>query len=322
MKLKQLKYLKSVVDNGLNISLAAQELYTSQPGISKQIKLLESELGVQIFERKGKNLSVITKVGKDIIAESNRILDIEEKIRSIVKVHNDPEHGYMNIYTTNTISRFLLPETISYLVGKYPKIPFHVGVAHPSENGIIIKRGPSDFSIIAHEIEHNVDLITLPAYKWSLSIIVPIGHPLLNGDLTLDKISQYSLISYEEGSSGRLVLDNAFSKIGVNPNYFMTVMDVDVIKKYVSMELGVGIIATIAAKNICDNDIVYIPLDGLIDNCNAWLCFGKNVHLQDYMYDFIEFFSPHLTKPIIERVMSLSHKEIEDLSKTLSIPIY
>ena len=322
MKLTQLKYLKAIVDNDLNISLASQELHTSQPGVSKQIGLLESELGLEIFERKGRNLSSITDVGQKIMQEVNQMLDVEKKIKAIARDYVDPESGCMNIYTTNTIARFILPKTISYFVEKYPTIPLHVGAAHPTENGMISKRGSSDFSIVAHEVEHHVGLVILPAYEWSLSLIVPADHPLCEGELTLQRIARYPLISYDEGSSGRAVQDIAFGKVGIKPNYFMTVMDTDVIKKYVSMNLGVGIIATIAAKSICDDEIVSIPLAKLIDNGKAWLCFGRNVYLQNHMYDFIEMFSPHLTKNTMETVMKLTNQEIDNLSATFSLPVY
>lgn len=322
MKLAQLKYLKTVVDNKLNISHASKVMYTSQPGVSKQIALLESELGFQIFERKGRHLSSITPIGEKIIDEANKMLEIENRIKAIASEYINPDSECLNIYTTNTIARFLLPKTISYFVKKYPKIPFHIGVAHPVEHENFSRLGPSDFSIVAHEIARNMNLIVLPAYEWSLSLVLPVNHPLHQEPLTLENIAQYPLISYCKSSSGRHVQDLAFGKANLKPSYFMTVMDTDVIKEYVSMNMGVGIIATIAAESICDDNVVSISLSGLMENAKAWLCFGRNVYFRKHMYDFIETFSPHLTRDIMETVTKLSNKEIDSLSENFRLPLY
>ena len=323
MKLQQLKYLKAIIQSELNVSAASHVLYTSQPGISKQIALLEQELGVKIFNRKGKNLNEVTDIGRKIIEESNRIIDIEEKIRAIVRDHINPESGGLNIYTTNTIARFLLPNTIESFVKKYPNVTFHVGTANPDENGAIIKKGHSDFSIVAQEVERTKDLIVLPAYKWSQSLILPPNHPLCKEkNITLEMIGKYKLISYEDGSTGRISQDEAFKKAGIEPIYFMTVMDTDVIKKYVSMGFGIGIVATIAADNICDDEIVAIPLKSILPYCDAWICYSRSVYLQNYMYDFIESFAPHLTKEIMEGVGRLTSKELFKLKNNFDLPRY
>ncbi|MGF1723048.1 LysR substrate-binding domain-containing protein [Vibrio kyushuensis] len=322
MKLTQLKYLTAIAKHDFNISIAARELFTSQPGISKQIGLLESELGLKIFERKGRSLTGITPVGLEIIKEAQQMLLTADRIKAIASNYANPNKGSLNIYTTNTIARFILPETIRYFFKKYPHVPFHVGAAHPTENGLISKIGPSDFSIVAHKVESSINLITLPAYNWSLSLIIPKDHDLSSGVLSLERLAKYRLISYDKGSSGRYVQDKAFGSAGLYPKYAMTVMDTDVIKKYVGMGLGVGVIATIAAESICDDEIVAIPLKGLIDSGSAWLCFSRGVYLQDHMYDFIEKFAPHLTKVVMERVVSMSSNDLAAFSKTFELPQY
>ncbi|MGF1725693.1 LysR substrate-binding domain-containing protein [Photobacterium nomapromontoriensis] len=323
MKLQQLRYLKAIVSHELNISAASKSLYTTQPGISKQIGLLESELGVKIFDRKGKNLNSITDVGQQLLDESFKMLEIEEKMYAIARDFLNPEIGCLNIYTTNTIARFILPKTVRNFVKKYPEITFHIGPAYPDEHGTIIKKGHSDFSIVAQEVERDTDLIVLPAYKWSLSLILPVHHPLRKEkEITLAMISQYHLISYEAGSTGRMAQDKAFAEQGLNPTYFMTAMDVDVIKQYVSMELGIGIIASVAAANICDGKIVAIPLNKLIPECDAWICYSRNVFLQRHMYDFIESFAPHLTREVMEVVTHSTNSEIKKLSEDFTLPHY
>ncbi|WP_257797866.1 LysR substrate-binding domain-containing protein [Psychromonas sp. CD1] len=323
VKLKQLHYLKAILNHDLNISSASKSLFATQPGVSKQIALLEEELGVKFFERKGKNLNSVTDIGQKLLDEAFKILELEEKMYSIVRDHLNPQSGCLNIYTTNTIARFLLPKTVNYFINKYPEISLHVGAAHPDENGAIIKKGHSDFSIVAQKVERDRELIVLPAYKWSLSLILPIGHPLCKeSEINLEKISQYPLISYEVGSTGRIVQDTAFSARGLKPNYIMTMMDVDVIKKYVGMNIGIGIVASIAALNICDKNIMSISLNGVFSHCDAWICYSRNVFLQKHMYDFIESFSPHLTKTVLQEIAHSSYDEIFLLSKEFKLPIY
>ncbi|MGF1875925.1 LysR substrate-binding domain-containing protein [Photobacterium frigidiphilum] len=323
MKLQQLRYLRAIVNHDLNISAASKSIYTTQPGVSKQIGLLEAELGVKIFERKGKNLNAITSIGKQIIDEGMKMLAVEERIYAISRDYLNPEGGCLNIYTTNTIARFLLPKTVEKFVKKHPDITFHIGAAHPDENGAIIKKGHSDFSIVAQDVERDKDLIVLPAYKWSLSLILPSNHPLRKEkDITLEMISKYNLISYDSGSTGKIAQDKAFAEQGINPTYFMTAMDVDVIKQYVSMDLGIGIIATIAAKQICDGDIVAIPLEGIIPDCDAWICYSRNVFLQKHMYDFIESFAPHLKQEVMEVIAHSTNNEIVKISQEFELPRY
>ncbi len=322
MKLQQLRYLNAIVKNDLNISLASKNLFTTQPGVSKQVGLLESELGLKIFERKGKHLNAITPEGQLILDEVMKMLEIEDKIHEIAKTFVNPNNGCLNIYTTNTIARFILPATVDKFVKKYPQITFHIGAVQPDKDGSLIKKGHSDFSIVAQDVKPESDLITLPAYKWGLSLVVPKGHPLAKKtSATLEEISQFPLISYEAGSTGKLVQEKAFQQHGLDPSYFMTVMDVDVILKYVNMGYGIGIVASVAANNIHDDNIVTIDVPQL-PLCNAWLCFSRNIFLQRHTYDFIEHFCPHLTREIMEGIVNMTDSEIEQLSSSFILSEY
>ena len=310
MKLQQLRYIREIERNGYNISLTAQKLFTSQPGISKQVALLEGELNVQIFERSGKHLSGSTKIGKEIIHEASRMLDIEDRIKSISASITSPEQGRLNIYTTNAIAKFLLPDSVHYFMNRYPKVTLHMGIIEPNSRGGNFPTGPSDLSIVAQDVEEHSDLVMLPVYKWSLSLIVAKNHPLATEkNITLEKIAQEKLISYELKSTGRIAIDNAFKERGLEPNYIVTAMDVDVIKEYASLGVGVGIIASVAKHSMGDLIVVH-PLEGLIPDCYAWICFNKNIYLQRYMYDFIETFAPHLTRTVIENTAHLSKAEL------------
>lgn len=310
MKLQQLRYIREIERNGYNISLTAQKLFTSQPGISKQVALLEDELNVQIFERSGKHLSGSTRIGKEIINEASKMLDIEDRIKSISASVTSPEEGNLNIYTSNAIAKFLLPNSVNDFMKSYPKVSLHMGAIEPNLRGAAFPTGSSDISIVAQDVEEHIDLVMLPVYKWSLSLIVPKDHPLATEKtITLQKIAQEKLISYELKSTGRMAIDNAFKEQGLEPNYIVTAMDVDVIKEYVSLGLGIGIIASVAKYSMGDS-IVVRSLEGLVPDCYAWICFGKNIYLQRYMCDFIETFAPHLTRTVIDNTAHLSKTEI------------
>ncbi len=305
MKLQQLRYIWEIQQNGYNISLTSQKLFTSQPGISKQVALLEDELGVQIFERQGKHLSGTTEIGKKIIHEAGQMLNIEKKIKAISNSVISPDQGHLNIYTTNAIARFLLPESVHYFMNRYPNVLLHMGTIEPNPRSNALPTGSYDFSIVAQDVEEQADLVILPAYKWSLSLVVPSDHPLATAkNITLEQIAAEKLISYELKSTGRSAIDHAFVKQGLTPQYVVTAMDVDVIKEYVKLGVGVGIIASVATHSL-PGSLTARSLEGLIPDCYAWLCYSKYIYLQKYMYDFIEKFAPHLTRSVIEEVTLL-----------------
>ena len=324
MKLQQLKYIKAVKDNNLNISAAAQQLFTTQPGVSKQIGLLEKELGVRIFERRGKNLSKVTSIGEQIFQQVEQMLTIENNIKSIATQYLDPNLGSLNIYTTHTIARYLLPNSVSYFTKKYPNINFHLYPTLPLQSKGVVSRGHVDFSIIAHDVGVVPDLITLPAYLWTLGLVVPQGHPLATkAQPTLAELAQYPILSYEIGATGRKTQDEAFMKAGIRANYFMTAMDADVIKRYVELGFGIGIISSLAAKDIANSKLVYINLEHLFAPSMAWICFSKDILLQNYMSDFLSSFSPHLSKTLLEQVlMQGSNEKVLQLFEKIVLPVY
>lgn len=311
MKLQQLRYINEIQRNGYNITSAAEKLFTSQPGISKQVALLESEIGIQIFERTGKHLSGTTEVGKQIIREAERMLEIEQRIKAISASIASPNQGQLNIYTTNAIANFLLPESVYYIMGKYPKVSIHLGTIESNYlyNENKLPTGPYDISIVASDVEQQKDLIALPAYKWSLCLIVPSDHHLATAkDITLAQLAREKLITYDRHATGRITLDKAFAQQGLEPNYVITAMDVSVIKEYVSHGVGVGIVASVATHSLNDR-LTVRSLEGLIPDCNAWICYNQNSYLQKYMYDFIAKFAPHLTRSVIEEASQLSRAE-------------
>jgi len=324
VKLQQLKYLKAIRDNNLNVSAASETLFTTQPGVSKQVLLLEKELGVRIFERHGKHLQRITDVGDKILAEVEKMLRLEQKIKAIAKEQVDPGTGTFNIFTTHTIARYLLPSSVAVFTKRHPKINFNLHPTLPSQAKGGISRGYSDFSIVAHDVGVDSDLIVLPAYLWTLGLVVPNDHPLASIEKpTLDDLAQSPILTYEQGASGRECVNNAFDKVNITPQYFMTTMDADVIKRYVELGFGIGIISSLAAKDIEHMQLKYIDISHLLNPCSAWICFSKDVILQNYMYDFLGSFSPHLTKALMEEVLMHSNSScINDMFKDIKLPIY
>lgn len=252
------------------------------------------------------------------------MLALEQKIKALAKEHLDPSVGTLNIYTTHTIARYLLPGSVSYFTKKYPNINFHLHPTLPLQTKGVISKGHSDFSIVAHDIGGDNDLIVLPAYLWTLGLVVPQEHPLASVEKpTLQQLAAYPILSYEPGSTGRRTQDEAFARVGVTPNYFMTVMDADVIKRYVQLGFGIGIISTLAAKDIDNTGLTYINLDHLFSPSKAWICFSKDILLQNYMYDFLMSFSPHLTKTLMESVlMQNSSDKVDKMFEGLELPVY
>ncbi|KAK2701809.1 HTH-type transcriptional regulator CysB-like [Artemia franciscana] len=247
MKLQQLRYIWEVARHDLNVSATAESLYTSQPGISKQIRLLEDELGLQIFSRSGKHLTDITPAGREIIDLAERILGEVENIRRISGEFNDSAQGSLSIATTHTQARYALPAVIKTFRDKYPGVSLHMHQGTPIQIAELAVHRKVDFAIATEAMELFNDLIMLPCYRWNRSIVVPKNHPLTKCEsLTLEAIAAYPIVTYVFGFTGRSHLDKAFNDAGLTANVVFTAVDADVIKTYVRLGLGVGIIASMA----------------------------------------------------------------------------
>ncbi len=324
MKLQQLRYIVEICNSNLNISAAAESLYTSQPGISKQVRLLEDELGVQIFERSGKHLSQVTPVGQSIIRSATEILTKVDGIKSIVNDFRNPGSGVLNIYTTQTIARYILPSVISYFVEKYPKIALHMFQTAPQQISQAIPKGYSDFSIVAQSLSPDSDLVKLPCYLWNLSLVVPKDHALSKIDKpTLAQLAEYSIVTYDLGATGRETQDEAFNNAGLAPKISMTATDADVVKTYVGLGFGIGIISSLSAKDQTHQGLVVIDASHLFKPSSATIFFKKGIFLQSYMYDFIEQFAPHLTKAVVQEACFANNPaEIEKMFAEKDLPVY
>ncbi|KOO03783.1 HTH-type transcriptional regulator CysB [Vibrio nereis] len=323
MKLQQLKYIVEVVNHNLNVSATAESLYTSQPGISKQVRLLEDELGIQIFERSGKHLTQVTNAGEDIIRISQEILSRVESIKAVAGEYTHPEMGTLNISTTHTQARYALPEVIKGFTARYPKVSLHMYQGTPSHMSEAIAKGIANFAIATEALHLYQDAIMLPCYHWNRSIVVPKTHPLAQKEhVSIQDLASYSLVTYVIGASGHSELDTAFHKHGLTPRVVFTATDADVIKTYVRMGLGVGVIASMAIDTEKDTDLVAIDASHIFGVSTTSIGFRRGTFLRSYMYDFIERFAPHLTRPVVEQALSLkSNAEIEAMFKDIELPV-
>ncbi|QLB19467.1 HTH-type transcriptional regulator CysB [Mannheimia granulomatis] len=324
MKLQQLRYIVEIVNQNLNITEAAEALYTSQPGISKQVRLLESELGVNIFERNGKHVKSLTPAGEKIVAIARELLVKTQSIRSVAEEHTRPNKGVLRIATTNTQARYMLPDVINKFKVRYPDVSLHLHQGSPNQIHDALMAGEVDLAITTEAQYLFEEAILLPCYWWNRSVIVRPDHPLAtfvnqSEDLTVEELGKYDLITYTFGFTGQSDLDHAFNKDGILPNIVFTATDADVIKTYVRLGLGVGIMASMAYTE-SDKDLVAIKASHLFQSSMTQIAIKRGTFLRNYMYDFINYFSPHLTRAQVEKAEQLRDKSaISRLFESISL---
>lgn len=324
MKLQQLKYLLAIADNGLNITTAAERLYTSQPGVSKQLKLLEEELGMQLFTRKGKSLAAITPAGDEVINRARSIMREVDNIRSLAANLNQEREGTLSIGTTHTQARYVLPEVIRQFRERYPKVILNLHQGTSEQIADMVSAKSVDFAIATGAKELFSDLTLLPCYRWDRTILVPANHELteLRGAITLEDLARHPLVTYVYSFSGQSSLKKAFAARNLKPNVVFTARDADVIKTYVRMGLGVGIVASMAHEPDGRDNLVAIDAEGLFPRSTTWIGFRKDNVLRQYMVEFMELFAPHLQKAAINQAQSSnSQAEIDALFANTDLPL-
>lgn len=324
MKLQQLRYIWEVAHHDLNVSATAQSLYTSQPGISKQIRLLEDELGVEVFARSGKHLTSITPAGEDILKLAGEVLKQIATIKRVAQEHSDPRKGSVSVATTHTQARYVLPPVIKRFIEKYPEVSLHMHQGTPMQISEMASEGEVDFAIATEALELFGNLVMMPCYRWNRSVIVPRDHPLAQPSaLTLENLAKFPIVTYVFGFTGRSKLDDAFSGKGLTPKVVFTATDADVIKTYVRLGLGVGIIATMAHDAELDSDLVSLDAKHLFQASTTKIGFRRGTFLRQFMYDFIEMFAPHLTPQVVDECLRYQNKaEIDDLFKDIELPVH
>jgi len=323
MKLQQLKYIWEVARHNLNVSATAESLHTSQPGISKQIRLLEDELGIQIFQRSGKHLTEITPAGKAIVRIAGEILEQTKNIKNVALEFADPDKGSLSVATTHTQARYVLPPVIKAFIDKYPGVTLGMQQGTPVQISEMAANGTVDFAIATEALELFNNLVMMPCYQWNRSIIVPTRHPLAKvKKLTLQDIASYPIVTYVFGFTGRSQLDKAFNAAGLESNVVFTATDADVIKTYVRLGLGIGIIASMAYNQAYDTGLIAIDASHLFEPSTTRIGFRKGVILRDYMYEFIRLFAPHLTRARVDAAVAAPGSEdLEKLFADIKLPM-
>jgi len=322
MKLQQLRYIWEVAHHDLNVSATAQSLYTSQPGISKQIRLLEDELGVEVFSRSGKHLTRITPAGEVIIRIAGEILRQVETIKQAAQEFSNERKGSLAIATTHTQARYALPPVIQKFRAEYPEVILHMNQGTPSQIAEMAADGTVDFAIATEGMDLFGDLVTMPCYEWNRAVVVPKGHPLTTvHPLTLEAVAAEPIVTYVFGFTGRSRLDDAFAEKGLSPHVVFTATDTDVIKTYVRMGLGVGIVAAMSYDPVQDQDLVALDARHLFSASVTYIACRKGSFMRRFMFDFIELFAPHLTRELVERSLACTNRASrEALFDSIKLP--
>jgi LysR family transcriptional regulator, cys regulon transcriptional activator len=307
MKLQQLRYLNEVARQDLNITNAADALYTSQPGVSKQIQLFEEEIGLQVFLRNGKRLTGITEPGEQILSLAAKVMHQIDNIKRVGDEFSNIETGTLTIATTHTQARYKLPTVVKAFMTAYPHVKLNIHQGNPSQVAEQVAEGDADVGIATEYISDIENLLCLPCYEWNRCVVVPHGHPLLSDSaLTLEKLAEYPLITYDFGYTGGSLVSKTFSEAGVSPNVVLTAIDADVIKTYVTLGLGVGLLASMAYDPERDSNLVMVDVSHLFPNSTTYLGFRKDAFLRGYMYGFIELMAPRFNRKAVNAALKIS----------------
>ncbi len=322
MKLQQLRYLSAITKHNLNISEAATRLHTSQPGVSKQVKLLEEELGLELFNRSGKHLTQITSVGRRVVERADKILQEVANIKRLAEEFRDEKSGTLDIATTHTQARYILPDVIRHFRKQYPNVILHLHQGTPRLISEMAASGDVEFAVATEALALFSDLVMTPCYSWNRCVVVPPDHPLCQASqLTIEELARCPLVTYVQGLTGRGKMDQAFLEAGLEPNLVFTATDADVIKTYVRLGLGVGVIARMAFVPEVDNDLVQIDAGHLFEPSITKIAFRRGMYIRGYMYRFMELFAPHLDRDLIDAAAGCANQEeVDTLFSKIALP--
>ncbi len=304
MNFQQLRSVREAVRQGFNLTEVAQVLHTSQPGVSRQIRELEDELGIELFVRVGKRLTGLTEPGQQVLPIIERLLADSDNLRNASRDFSEQGVGPLSIAATHSQARYALPSAVKDFRTLFPQVTLNLHQGSPQQVADMLISGEADIGIATEALASYDQLVTLPCYRWTHSVVVPHGHPLLNGTpLTLQGLARFPLITYDAGYTGRSHIDEAFAKEGLSPLIVLSAMDADVIKTYVELGMGVGVVASIAYDEDRDRNLSAIDAGHLFAVNMTRLAFRRGAFLRSYSYAFIETFAPPLTRQVVEQAM-------------------
>jgi LysR family cys regulon transcriptional activator len=322
MKLTQLRYLVAVAQNDLNITTAAGKLHTSQPGVSKQLKLLEDELGFPLFERDGRSLTRVTPAGQEVVDRELRILEEAQNIRRMSQEARDEANGTLTLGTTHTQARYVLPPVVTAFRKRYPDVDLHLHQGTSEQIADLAKLDRVDLVMATGPGEAFPGLVLLPCYRWHRRVIVPRDHPLANERrLTLAALARHPIVTYTFSFTGRSSLPALFESAGLELNVALTASDADVIKTYVRLGLGVGIVASMAIDERKDSDLVALDADHLFAAHTTWIGFRRGRLLRGYQFEFMKLLAPHLTRRVVDQsVRAPGEEAVAELFADIALP--
>lgn len=312
MNFQQLRYVRETVRQGLNLTEAANKLHTSQPGVSKQIKEFEEELGVEIFERRGKRFVALTEPGEAVLKIVERVLQEAENLKRVGREFQDRRAGTLTVATTHTQARYALPKIVQEFKKRYPKVKLTLQQGSPPQLAQMALAGDADIAIATEALDHYPQLLALPAYTWHHSVVVPPKHPLIKLQrLTLEELAKYPIVTYDAAFTGRSHIDEAFAARRLAFDVVLSAIDADVIKTYVELGLGVGIVAAMAFDAKRDSHLRAIDAGHLFRASTTRVALRRGAMMRGYAYEFIELFAPHLNKKTIDKAMAGGQENYE-----------
>ncbi len=295
MNIQQLRYVAEVARRGLNVTEAAQALHTSQPGVSKQIRALEEELGSDIFVRQGRRFTAITDAGREIVQAIDRILADVSNLKAVGAEFAHHAKGTLSVGVTHTQARYALPPIVTQFKKRFPDVKLKLLQGNPHQLAKMVLAGETDVAIATEALDEYPELVTVPCYRWHHCVVVPTGHPLAKvKPLTLEAIAAYPIVTYDPTFAGRTAVDRTFAARSLAPDVVLTALDSDVIKSYVSLGLGVGIISSRAFRASKDEGLKALDCDHLFPPQTTRLAYKRGTYLRSYTVEFIRLFAPHV----------------------------
>ena len=304
MNFQQLRSVRETVRCNFNLTDVASALHTSQPGVSRQIRELEEELGIELFVRAGKRLTGLTEPGAHVLPIVERLLLESSNLKKAGQEYMAQQNGLLSIAATHSQARYALPTAVQEFRAQFPNVKLHLHQGSPKQVAEMLLSGEVDVAIATEALNDYPDLVALPCYRWTHSVILPPGHALLDAPLTLQRLAQFPLITYDTGFTGRTHIDEAFIQQRLAPNIVLTAMDADVIKTYVELGMGVGIVASIAYEAERDTALRALDAGALFGINLTKLAVRRGSYLRSYVYAFIESFAPTLSRALVEKTLN------------------